>query len=71
MKILDFIIGVIGMMICTVVFTIACLIVYIPTAMLTIYVGLRRKGKGTVKSELDELNRMFISNIKSYFRSYI
>lgn len=71
MKVLDFIIGVFGMMICTVTFTIASLITYIPSALMAIYIGMRRKGKHTIKAELNDLNKLYMSNIQNYFHSYI
>ena len=71
MKILDFIMGVVFIMVSTMLFMVMNLIMYVPSLIMALYIGMRRKGKGTVKTELNQLNKMFIANIKCYFHKYI
>ena len=71
MKILDFIMGVLFIMVSTVLFAVVNLIMYVPSAVMAIYIGMRTKGKGTIRKELNQLNRTFMSNIKCYFHKYI
>jgi len=69
MKILDFIMGIICVTGCTVIFMIMSLVMYMMTLWYVLYLCIRRKGK--FKTEINELNRTFIENIKYYFHKYL
>ena len=69
MKILDFILGVICVTGCTVVFMTMSLIMYMMTLWYTLYLCIRRKGK--FKTEINRLNKTFITNMENYFHNYL
>ena len=69
MKLFDLTVGLIGITLCTIVLSIASILIYVGSFGMMLYLAIRRKTK--FKKGVKKINTMFSNNVKAYCQNFI